>query len=71
MSRLNDREVLALGVEGGRLEIRASAKDMMWLRPLFTRCANQFLVLRDMGYEASTCEPRLLPCKTDRQAKPC
>ncbi len=46
----NERELLVLGLRGIRIEIRASAADMRWLRPLFTANAEPFKALRDMGY---------------------
>jgi len=36
---------------GGRIEIRAPIEEARWLRALFTRDANAFRTLRDMGFE--------------------
>lgn len=46
----DDRELLVLGLGAVRIEIRASATDMRWLRPLFTANAEPFKALRDLGY---------------------
>jgi hypothetical protein len=36
---------------GGQIEIRAPAEEAYWLRAIFTRDANPFRVLRDIGFE--------------------
>jgi hypothetical protein len=52
MKTPDKREKLVVATKSGiRIEVKASAEDMKWLRPLFTRHTEPHRVLRDMGYE--------------------
>ena len=57
MNRENDMDnmvtIVSCRLRGGaHIEIRVPAEDETWLRAIFTRDANPFRVLRDVGFEA-------------------
>ena len=43
---------------GGSIEVRAPIEEAHWLRALFTRNAEPFRAMRDMGFEVVEHAPR-------------